>query len=615
MTTAKGSTHDGQTPVSYEIPRIQDGEALIRYAVAAQLEHLPKSVSLRKLGSVLSRDATNLNHGLSGRINFTSTVLKELDEAIDTATTDHDHAVGLAQFAVRMRGLQNRESLNASIPPAWTAGERGEDGEFATDELHILADASTQLRHFLTAQKLGIGSERVRSDARKKITGLVDRLILIAGAPPTPRNVEAQILLGSLARFAFEITLERLEASLRGSPLGFRTWRSLTKLMLLSRNERDAFIDGGLRARLSALMSEANRMRAKSIYPGRSLDLELAISVPPGWLGANFVTKMLMARAQDPGVTLRERATAAHGLWERAVEHHQQNEPHFQEQMGALLRSFKESEADRPDIVNGLRWAVTTIEHVMHRNIPVCNDWPKVDEPWIEPITEAADLLEQDNLPDRIRVGTRQLFLHILLQNAGVQRRKAIDTLTAGGWVEPVVRALASVLRDERTEGWIRVRGVFALGFMQHRSATSTQALITACQEAYQRVIQAPEPSKSDINELHAAIFAIGDAFGALGGEKQARAVRDELEPVLTSLVEDGRLHQPGMHQVARAIVYTLTFTAQHRTGAEQEDLAQRLLKLLATHPDDVTARFSAWALRFRFGPEGEIRPILFAAG
>src|SRR4029453_1329128 len=52
----------------------------------------------------------------------------------------------------------------------------------------------------------------------------------------------------------------------------------------------------------------------------RSLDLELAIAIPGSWTTPtnDWAAQLLVQRASDPGANLRERGTAAFGLWERA---------------------------------------------------------------------------------------------------------------------------------------------------------------------------------------------------------------------------------------------------------------------------------------------------------
>ena len=69
---------------------------------------------------------------------------------------------------------------------------------------------------------------------------LVRRLILISVAPPTSRNYDAQILLGMLASYAFEPMRHRLESQLRHSPMAFRVWRAITKLVILSEGDAQA---------------------------------------------------------------------------------------------------------------------------------------------------------------------------------------------------------------------------------------------------------------------------------------------------------------------------------------------------------------------------------------
>ena len=63
---------------------------------------------------------------------------------------------------------------------------------------------------------------------------LVRRLTLVSVAPPTSRNYDAQIMLGSLANYAFEPMREHLEMALRFSPMGFRVWRAIAKLVKLN---------------------------------------------------------------------------------------------------------------------------------------------------------------------------------------------------------------------------------------------------------------------------------------------------------------------------------------------------------------------------------------------
>jgi hypothetical protein len=392
-------------------------------------------------------------------------------------------------------------------------------------------------------------------------------------------------------------------------------------MLLLSKADKDANarqLAATLMPRVAGLLDEAAVMREDSLYPGRSLDLELAISVPHGWLRPiTSVTTILRTRATDANATLRERGTAAHGLWERAIIAGLAEDEDQQAMMRDLIEHFHDAEQVRPDIASGLRWVATTLDYVVRNRILVCNDWDvvKVDEPWFAAIEDTAKLLAQEDIPVRVRSGTKRLFEHVLLQNSGVERRKAIDAISAGGYVEPVARALGRVLRDPRIESWMRIRAIFALGFMQHRSTTTARSLTSACRQACEVVRTTDEPTRSQINELHSVLFAIGDCYGAIGAEEDAKIVRDGLRSQLEHLVEDTRIGQKRMYPIARALVYMLTFTAQPRGRSDPNDLSQMLLEALQHHHDTVTADFSQWALGFRFSDSGDIHPILHAAG
>ncbi|GLI03592.1 hypothetical protein Pa4123_88700 [Phytohabitans aurantiacus] len=614
-----GSAGDAATSgrIEHPIADIGGHESLVRYAAAAQLARLNEAdISQATVAKVLTINAANLSHCLAGRQKFTIQTLHEIDKAGVALAPALDHTTGLAQFGVRMRQLLDRESLTASVPPNYFVGTTAR----SEDELHVMTQAAGILDRFLTVEKAGRPIAALRDKHAGQIKDVVERLILIAGAPPTPRNVEAQILLGSLAKYAFEITFGRLEDSLRHTALGFRVWRALTKILLLSQAEQDghgAYLSQVLKPRVSRLLSEAAEIRNDSIYPGRSLDLELAIAVPLRWLGSpTSVTDLLYVRATNPQATLRERATAAHGLWQRAMAAGHAEHENVQARMATLITHFREAEEQRPDIASGLRWVATTLDHVVHNRVNLCNDWQqmRVDEPWFEAITKAVEMLTLENIPLQVREGTIKLFEHMLLQNAGVERRTAIDAVSAGGYVEPVARALSQVLRDSRTESWMRIRASFALGFMQHRSRTTARSLISACRDACDAVCRADSLTESEINELHTALFAIGDCYGAVGAEQDAANVRDQLSEHLEHLVDDDRLGDERMFPIARALVYLLTFTAQPRDRGAPKDLSQMLLEKLQHHNDRVTADFSKWALRFRFGENGEVRPILHAA-
>lgn len=336
-----------------------------------------------------------------------------------------------------------------------------------------LAQAAGLLSAFQAARRIpgGQGVERVRMRSEAALDKLVDRLVLISVAPPTARNIEAQIMLGSLASFAFGPIHEKLDAELRKQPLGFRVWRAVTKTVKLSASEYGAPTEE-LQAWVARLLRNAKEIRKASLYPGRSLDLELAITVPDRWVRPedDWVAACLLDRAKDPDATIRERGTAAVGLWQRAVDDTGPCGAKVRQALKELVPDFRD-EAARPDAATGIQWLATTLEHLMATQQPVCNQWPAEDQEWRRSVDAAARELDRSGLPPHLLKGTKRLFEHILLQNAGVYRRQAIETVTTGGWAVPVARALGELLKIEEQESWLRIQALFALGFLQVRRA------------------------------------------------------------------------------------------------------------------------------------------------
>jgi hypothetical protein len=204
----------------------------------------------------------------------------------------------------------------------------------------------------------------------------------------------------------------------------------------------------------------------------------------------------------------------------------------------------------------------------------------------------------------------------MLLQNAGVYRRQAIETVVTSCWTEPVARALVHLLENEAAESWLRIRALFALSFLQ-RPDLVEEDLTKGCQQAYENLglDENPdtEPPRTRITEMHAALFAVGDCLGVAGAENYAKNARKELRPILTYLAETRGRRAAILHRAVRGAAYLLTITAQPREGGAK-DLSQELLELLCHHPDPVTASLGRWALNFRFGPDGSVRSLLEAA-
>jgi hypothetical protein len=430
--------------IRQDVADISSSNQLLTYAVAGQLAQLQRRRSdlsdskvaygaglggnRRHAGSVLSK-------ALRGEINVAQLV--KLDEIIGTLAPDLEHTGGLCSLDMRLAGQPRkavRGSMFAHVPPGWS---REILKEAAPSELGVLVQASALLSAFLAARKMDSSTDRNVADVRNRydqeLVMLVRRLILISVAPPAPKNIDAQIMLGILASYAFDSTKQLLDLELRASPLGFRVWRAITELVKLSREED--YGTNVLKPWVRQLIRDSEELRKTSLYPGRSLDLELAITIPAAWSPPeqDWAGKALLTRARNVEATLRERGTAAMGLWERAIREKRADLADTEAQLRQLITEFRDPDA-RPDVAAGLRWVALTLEDNINKRVPVCNEWPNTDETWFSRVVDAANDLENSDIPEHLRTGTKNLFMHMLLQNAGVHRRQAIETVVTSGW-------------------------------------------------------------------------------------------------------------------------------------------------------------------------------------
>jgi hypothetical protein len=604
-------------PVIYRIADITSADELIRYAVRAQLALVEHEASQNVVAMAIGMGRTPKDAGPNlisdlrdGTISDVK--LQRLDEVIVALAPNLMHAGGLSSLAITLRGYRNRESLSDRIPASWAREILQTPAE---NEVGVLTQASALLSAFLAADRLEQARHtnlvlEVHNRYHDEIKRVVDQLIILGYAPPTGRSVEALIMLGTLGSYAFDIIKPVLEDALK-HPLGFRLWRAITKLVQLSkpgnryRPSLQPWVLGQLR--------RADMLRTKSAYPGRSLDLELAVAVPPDWTSAQDdpIGAALRARANNPSATVRERGAAALGLWQRAMENTELDRDRVRSDLENLIAEFEDPER-RPDAYQGMQWAAALLRHVMARNVPVCNDWPQgIDEPWLQHFGEAARHLREHDIPPQILPATETLFQHAILQGADAYRRQAIETLLAGGWTAPVVSALGKFLELENSGAWIRIRALFGLGFLQHRDRVVEGLLAEGCHAAYRNL--SGKPSQAQIHEMHAVLFAIGDCYGATGvAHDEVRRVRDSIQDVLTGLVDGKLTFEPALFAVSRAAAYLLTFMILPREN-NKVDLAEELLEKLRKHPDSVTQELSEWALKNRLGGNGEVPPLTMA--
>jgi hypothetical protein len=257
-----------------------------------------------------------------------------------------------------------------------------------------------------------------------------------------------------------------------------------------------------------------------------------------------------------------------------------------------------------------MRWVAATLRHVIANGVEVCNTWPEVDEPWMRNVDDAVGQLE-GGIPPEILPANKTLLRHTLLQNAGIYRRQAIEAMVAGGWTKPAARALERFLELEPTESWLRIRALFGLGFLQHRDRRVQDSLAAACDYAYSNL--KGNPTRAQVAEMHSALFAVGDCFGAAGvPEHDVRQMRKSIREVLVNLVNKPLTTSENMFPVSRATAYLLTFMILPR-GDRGEDLAEVLLKELRNHPDGATRELSKWALENRLDETGAVRPLVHA--
>jgi hypothetical protein len=602
-----------------DIGNIGSADELIRYAVRAQLALVSEAASHSTIAKAIgmARDPrtstarANLAHTLAGG-TFVDTKLQKLDEVIVAlAPVSTTNVGGLSSFAICLRGLKDRESLSYRVPASWTHEILQEP---ADDEVGVLTQASALLSAFLAAEEIEKADHKstavrsLRDRYSKEITHIVEQLIMLGYAPPTPRSVEALIMLGALGGYAFEIVKGSLEYALM-HPLGFRVWRVITTLVMLNKRANRTL---GLRKWIKQLLAEAEDYRGRSIYPGRSLDLELAISVPPEWSPPedDWAGQALIARAANPNATIWERGTAVTGLWQRAVAGQYGERQGTVARLEALLSKF-ESAAAHSDEYNGIRWTTTTLRQMIERGVGVCNEWPEVGESWMQHFNEAVGYLERQVIPQDVLQGTGTLFRHSLLQNSGVYRRQAIEALVAGGWTGPVARALERFLELETEESWIRTNALFALGFLQRRDRSIEHCFSASCHHAYSNLRD--DSTDAQIAEMHSALFAVGDCFGAPEVSREdVRRIREDIRGVLTGLVSNGLITQNRFYPISRACAYLLTFMILPREG-RAEDLAETLLKEMSKHPDRITRELSSWALKNRLNESGGVQQLVHA--
>ena len=253
-----------------DIKDISSAEELISYAVRAQLDLVGeaashnRAASHNKIAQAIGMDGGNLARALAGS-TFDAAKLQKLDEmVVALSPAGAKHTGGLSSLAICLRGLTDRESLADRVPASWTPEIL--QGR-ADDEVGVLTQASALLSAFLAAaqfDKVAHTSRTVQAVHDRyfnEVEHVVDQLIILGYAPPTPRSVEALIMLGTLGGYEFDIVKEQLEYALR-QPLGFRVWRVITALVMLTKRSS---LTPRLRQWVKKLLEGAEELREMSL--------------------------------------------------------------------------------------------------------------------------------------------------------------------------------------------------------------------------------------------------------------------------------------------------------------------------------------------------------------
>jgi hypothetical protein len=350
-------------------------------------------------------------------------------------------------------------------------------------------------------------------------------------------------------------------------------------------------------------VDEAEARRVRSLFPARSLDLELCIAIPPQWSppgDRDWVDAALRRRVVNEAATMRERGTAAHGLWRRALR---MDDRDYRDQTEGFLRSLVgqlREEAGRDAGLTGLSWVAETVESNLNRGTAVSGQWPAAGQQYVDRVRAAlADLSDDPNyLPPSIREGTKTLVEHALLQNAGVMRRHALDALAVGGWGEAVRPVFSRILNDPDADSWLKCRALFAVSFVQDRSRKMINQIERSCKQAEHALTRAMSEQvavpRAAVSEMHAALFAAGDCFGVAGGESGAKRLRNSLDTMLDRLLKLSDVPNADLHPVGRAAAYFLAMTLQSGDAEARE----KLTRYRDDHCDRAVRELCSWALR-----------------
>jgi hypothetical protein len=587
-------------------------DQLLRYAAASQLERVRDVTghTHARFCAALPRwkDPGNFERALRAP---SYELLQHLDDRILALVPKLDYAGGLSALSVRLGRIGGLDVLTARLPPSW---RREVLARPIGDDLDILAKASGLLAELRAAPD---NAQQVADRHHNILDELVQRLILLGVSPPTPRNVDALLILGSIAGTgaAFEVVERHLEQALLSNPLNFRVWRALTSVVrVLDQDEERSTNLDVVSPWIQAQVAAAEELQRSSLFPARSLDIELCIAIPESWSSPkedDWVNRALELRAANPEATLRERGTAAHGMWRRALRIGDRTYLEETERFLRALADQFEEEAQAGDDLSGLSWVAVTLRGNLDERVAVSSQWPRGGRPYIDLVLQALNELPVDSraFPKPLQKDTRTLVEHSLLQNAGVIRRHSIDALAAGGWGHKLIPVYAKVINDERTETWLRCRALFALSFLQDRSRAMSTQLERSCKHAEARLTRSysngVEPTRGAIAEMHAALFAVGDVFGPAGSDPIVVQLRKNLDTMIDRSLAMSNKGDARLFPLGRAAAYVLAMILQSGDTSARD----KFNEYKDTHRDATVQNLCNWALK-RFDRSANVRPV-----
>ena len=454
---------------------------------------------------------------------------------------------------------------------------------FLADARQVAADASREGGAAESAEETIEDLLRGFGLTDKATWTIADLLEVVAGPPHT--GLPAVRLLASFGELAFGQVQDFI---CHDHPAGFRGMRVLGRIL------SDPRTPANLRRQVGPLLRKIHEEEPLDPYPARSLLVEALRFAPrhdPEW---NWVTSVLMERAESPDRPTRERVYAAYVLFNR--------------ENYAEARKVEEAFSGSAD--DGLSYAGAFLGLLFERK-----DVPSVRPPYPWPharpehaIVDGATkfLDDDDGVPYAVRGALRKMVQGALLTIDGTARRSICEAIQAAGLGSSAVKGLSSVVSDRASPPWLVEHAAFIIGYLQTGHAAGVGMAIATLVPLAEDETQLP-PVR------HAALWGIGDVVGSLssvdllardwpeavagstGGEAEA-----SVERRLTDVVD--RCSQPGLApQVRWAATYAAAMLARRCECVFSEPrptVVSQTLERLVADADPLVQRLADWGQR-----------------